>query len=182
MLPVFSSQARAIGAAASALRSHRRGRRFDSYIAHPISRSSVYDGGGIFYICRATVPHMASGLGWHLAVSGFDHLSGVRAVVQSRCARCRLGCNTGALNRPITASYVPGLVSCAAARFHSGYGGVEGEPPYLLTQGRLVRQGNAHGKGFAMVCTTLNFAEKYLLKIRSQVRCRYVRRYFRCWY
>lgn len=28
----------------------------------------------------------------------------------------------------------------------------------------LVRQGNAHGKGFAMVCTTLNFAEKYLLK------------------
>ena len=26
---------RAIGAAASALRSHRRGRRFDSYIAHP---------------------------------------------------------------------------------------------------------------------------------------------------
>ena len=35
MLPVFSSQARAIGAAASALRSHRRGRRFDSYIAHP---------------------------------------------------------------------------------------------------------------------------------------------------
>lgn len=28
----------------------------------------------------------------------------------------------------------------------------------------LVRQGNAHGKGVAMVCTTLNFAEKYLLK------------------
>ena len=28
----------------------------------------------------------------------------------------------------------------------------------------MVRQGNAHGKGFAMVCTTLNFAEKYLLK------------------
>lgn len=28
----------------------------------------------------------------------------------------------------------------------------------------LVSQGNAHGKGFAMVCTTLNFAEKYLLK------------------
>ena len=26
---------------------------------------------GIFYICRATVPYMASGLGWHLAVSGF---------------------------------------------------------------------------------------------------------------
>lgn len=31
----------------------------------------------------------------------------------------------------------------------------------------LVRQGNAHGKGFAMVCTTLNFAEKYLLKPKS---------------
>ena len=54
---------------------------------------------GIFYICRATVPHMASGLGWHLAVSGFDH-EWRPAVVQSRCARCRLGCNTGALNRP----------------------------------------------------------------------------------
>lgn len=55
-------------------------------------------------------------------------------------------------------------MSCAAARFHSGYGGVEGEPPYLLTQGRLGPPGQRHGKGFAMVCTTLNFAEKYLLK------------------
>lgn len=35
---------------------------------------------------------------------------------------------------------------------------------YLLTQGRLGPPGQRHGKGFAMVCTTLNFAEKYLLK------------------
>lgn len=35
---------------------------------------------------------------------------------------------------------------------------------YLLTQGRLGQPGQRHGKGFAMVCTTLNFAEKYLLK------------------
>ena len=55
-------------------------------------------------------------------------------------------------------------MSCAAACFHSGYGGAEGEPPYLLTQGRLGQPGQRHGKGFAMVCTTLNFAEKYLLK------------------
>lgn len=36
--------------------------------------------------------------------------------------------------------------------------------PYLLTQGRLGQPGQRHGKGFAMVCTTLNFAKKYLLK------------------
>ena len=47
-------------------------------------------------------------------------------------------------------------MSCAAACFHSGYGGAEGEPPYLLTQGRLGQPGQRHGKGFAMVCTTLN--------------------------
>ena len=47
--PVFSSERRfkigalrAIGAAASALRSHRRGRRFDSYIAHPLIPSRCH--------------------------------------------------------------------------------------------------------------------------------------------
>ena len=35
---------RAIGAAASALRSHRRGRRFDSYITHDAGLVSVYCG------------------------------------------------------------------------------------------------------------------------------------------
>ena len=68
---------RAIGAAASALRSHRRGRRFDSYIAHPISRSSVYDGGHFLYLpCHGSLygvrPRVAFGC------ERFPIMSGVR--------------------------------------------------------------------------------------------------------
>ena len=47
-------------------------------------------------------------------------------------------------------------MSCAAARFHSGYGGVEGEPPYLLTQGRLGPPGQRAWKG---VCDGVHHAE-----------------------
>lgn len=33
-----------------------------------------------------------------------------------------------------------------------------------------------------MVCTTLNFAEKYLLKTEVRSVAGMYRRYFRCWY